>query len=67
MWQIVLVAFHILYSNVDLAYMPYAPQVHAYKAAFNEALSNAGIVMCITYAILTGSVELSKVLCLYKA
>lgn len=57
------------YSVFQCAFSIYAlcAQVHAYKAVFNEAFSNAGTVICITYEILTGSVELSKVLCLYKA
>lgn len=57
------------YSVFQCAFCIYAlcARVHAYKAAFNEAFSNAGIVICTTYEILTGSMELSKVLCLYKA
>lgn len=57
------------YSAFQCAFSIYAlcAQVHAYKTAFNEAFFNAGIVICITYEILTGGVEMSKILCLYKA
>lgn len=57
---------YISYSAFQRSFSVYAlcAQVHAYRAAFNEAMP---IVICITYEILTGSVELGKVLCLYKA